>query len=148
VRQPLDFSPNYFRPLALSSLLVQIWVWQANPAPFHAANVLIHLVNAALVCALGLRLLGGRWQGLLAGALYGAHPALVESVAFVSSRYDLLATLFLLLALWLEGRLQGAARVAGVADGVPARPAVQGDRAYPAAGDAPVATGGGLSDGC
>jgi tetratricopeptide (TPR) repeat protein len=115
VRQPLDFSPNYFRPLALSSLLVQIWVWQANPAPFHAANVLIHLVNTALVCALGLRLLRGRWQGLLAGALYGVHPALVESVAFVSSRYDLLATLFLLLALWLEGRLQGAARVAGVA---------------------------------
>jgi tetratricopeptide (TPR) repeat protein len=115
VRQPLDFSPNYFRPLALSSLLVQLWVWKANPAPFHAANVLIHLVNTALVCALGLRLLGGRWQGMLAGALYGVHPALVESVAFVSSRYDLLATLFLLLALWLEGRLQGAARVAGVA---------------------------------
>ena len=63
----------------------------------------------------GARLLGGRWQGVLAGALYGVHPALVESVAFVSSRYDLLATLFLLLALWLEGRLQGAARVAGVA---------------------------------
>ena len=86
VRQPLDFSPNYFRPLALGSLLVQIWIWQANPAPFHAANVLIHLVNTTLVCALGLRLLGGRWQGVLAGALYGAHPALVESVAFVSSR--------------------------------------------------------------
>jgi tetratricopeptide (TPR) repeat protein len=115
VRQPLDFSPNYFRPLALSSLLVQIWVWKANPAPYHAANVLIHLVNTALVCALGLRLLRGRWQGLFAGLLYGVHPALVESIAFVSSRYDLLATLFLLLALWLEGRLQGAARVAGVA---------------------------------
>jgi len=115
VRQPLDFSPNYFRPLALSSLLIQVWVWQANPAPYHAVNVLIHLVNTALVCVLGLRLLGGRWQGLLAGALYGAHPALVESVAFVSSRYDLLATLFLLLALWLEGRLQGVARVVSVA---------------------------------
>ncbi len=114
VRQPLDFSPNYFRPLALSSLLVQLWLWGSNPAPFHAANVLIHLLNTALVSVLGLRLLRGRWYGLLAGALYGVHPALVESVAFVSSRYDLLATLFLLLALWLEGRLQGAARVAGV----------------------------------
>lgn len=111
VRQPLDFSPNYFRPLALSSLLVQLWLWGSNPAPFHAANVLIHLLNTALVGALGLRLLRGRWYGLLAEALYGVHPALVESVAFVSSRYDLLATLFLLLALWLEGRLQGAARV-------------------------------------
>ena len=115
VRQPLDFSPNYFRPLALSSLLVQIWLWRDNPAPFHGANVLIHLLNTALVSALGLRLFRGRWQGLLVGALYGIHPALVESVAFVSSRYDLMATLFLLTALWLEGRLWGAARVGGVA---------------------------------
>ncbi|MGQ9657651.1 MAG: tetratricopeptide repeat protein [Fimbriimonadales bacterium] len=114
VRQPLDFSPNYFRPLALSSLLVQIWVWGANPMPFHAANGVLHLLNTALVCALGRRVLGGRWQGLLVGALYGVHPALVESVAFVSSRYDLMATLFLLLALWLERRLRGAGRVVGV----------------------------------
>lgn len=28
VRQPLDFSPNYFRPLALTTLLMQIWIWQ------------------------------------------------------------------------------------------------------------------------
>ncbi|MEN3001825.1 MAG: hypothetical protein ABDI19_08300, partial [Armatimonadota bacterium] len=40
VRQPLDFSPNYFRPLALSTLLVQIWLWRDNPLPFHLVNVL------------------------------------------------------------------------------------------------------------
>lgn len=114
VRQPLDFSPNYFRPLALSSLLLQIWIWKDAPAPFHAANVLIHLLNTALVAALGLRLMRGRWEGLLAGALYGVHPALIESVAFVSSRYDLTATLFLLTALWLEVRLKGIARLLGV----------------------------------
>ncbi|MCS7209737.1 MAG: tetratricopeptide repeat protein [Fimbriimonadales bacterium] len=114
VSQPLDFSPNYFRPLALSSLLVQIWLWKDNPAPFHAANLQIHLLNTALVMALGLRLLRGHWMGLLAGALYGVHPALVESVAFVSSRYDLTVTLFLLLALWLEGCLRGVARLWGV----------------------------------
>ncbi|MCS7300881.1 MAG: tetratricopeptide repeat protein [Fimbriimonadales bacterium] len=114
VRQPLDFSPNYFRPLALSSLLVQIWIWKDDPAPFHAANVLIHLLNTALVMALGVRLLQGSAWGLLAGALYGVHPALIEGVAFVSSRYDLMTALFLLLALWLEGRLRGAARAVGV----------------------------------
>ncbi len=114
VRQPLDFSPNYWRPLALSSLLVQLWLWQDNPVPFHGANVLLHLLNTALVCALALRLLQGHWLGLLLGMLYGVHPALVESVAFVSSRYDLMATLFLLLALGLEGWLRGTGRVVGV----------------------------------
>jgi tetratricopeptide (TPR) repeat protein len=114
VRQPLDFSPNYFRPLALSTLLVQIWVWKDDPAPFHAANVLIHLLNTALVIALASRLWGASGWALLTGALYGIHPALIESVAFVSSRYDLTMTLCLLFALWLEGRLQGTVRVVGV----------------------------------
>ncbi|MCS7273240.1 MAG: tetratricopeptide repeat protein [Fimbriimonadales bacterium] len=114
VRQPLDFSPNYWRPLALSSLLVQLWVWGDNPAPFHAVNMLLHLLNTALVCTLGLRLAQGHWLGVLLGGLYGVHPALVESVAFVSARYDLMVTLFLLLALWLERRLGGIARIVSV----------------------------------
>lgn len=106
VRQPLDFSPNYFRPLALSSLLVQIWIWRDNPAPFHFVNVLLHLLNTILVIALALRILAGRWYGALVGALYGIHPALVESVAFISSRYDLTATLFMLLGLISLRRLR------------------------------------------
>ncbi|MCS7190823.1 MAG: hypothetical protein NZ843_04390, partial [Fimbriimonadales bacterium] len=114
VSQPLDFSPNYFRPLALSSLLVQIWVWKDNPAPYHLVNVLLHLLNTGLVMALALRVFGGSWQGLLVGALYGIHPALVESVAFISSRYDLTATLFMLLGLWLADRLQGISRIVSV----------------------------------
>jgi hypothetical protein len=115
VRQPLDFSPNYFRPLALSTLLVQIWLWGTNPLPFHLLNVLLHGLNTLLVMVLTARWLrwmgdnphdGGRYRGLslLAGLLYGLHPALTESVAFIASRYDLTVTTFLLLALLFEGR--------------------------------------------
>lgn len=114
MRQPLDFSPNYFRPLALSSLLVQLWIWKDNPAPFHLVNVLLHLLNTSLVMTLAARALEKRWYGLLTGALYGIHPALVESVAFISSRYDLTATLFMLIGLWLAERWQGKMRIAGV----------------------------------
>ncbi len=99
VRQPLDFSPNYFRPLALSTLLVQIWLWKANPAPFHVANGLLHALNTALVMVLAWRLWRHGWVTALAGLLYGLHPALTESVAFIASRYDLTVTTFLLLAL-------------------------------------------------
>lgn len=116
VRQPLDFSPNYFRPLALSTLLVQIWLWGTNPLPFHLLNVLLHGLNTLLVMVLTARWLrwmgdnphdGGRYRGLslLAGLLYGLHPALTESVAFIASRYDLTVTTFLLLALLFEGRV-------------------------------------------
>jgi tetratricopeptide (TPR) repeat protein len=116
VRQPLDFSPNYFRPLALSTQLIQIWVWGNNPLPFHLVNVLLHGLNTLLVMILAARWL--RWMGddthnvgrygglsLLAGLLYGLHPALTESVAFIASRYDLTVTTFLLLALLCEGRV-------------------------------------------
>lgn len=99
VRQPLDFSPNYFRPLALSTLLIQIWLWRDNPMPFHLLNVLLHTLNTALVIALAWRSLRHGWGSLIAGLLYGLHPALTESVAFVASRYDLTVATFLLLAL-------------------------------------------------
>ncbi|MEN3000598.1 MAG: tetratricopeptide repeat protein, partial [Armatimonadota bacterium] len=102
VRQPLDFSPNYFRPLALSTLLVQIWLWRDNPLPFHLVNVLLHGLNTALVMALAWRWLQHRWSSVVAGLLYGLHPALTESVAFVASRYDLTVTTFLLLALLMD----------------------------------------------
>ena len=113
VRQPLDFSPNYFRPLALSTLLIQIWLWGTNPLPFHLLNVLLHGLNTLLVMVLAARWLGKRggiasetsWSmglPMLAGLLYGLHPALTESVAFIASRYDLTVTTFLLLALIFE----------------------------------------------
>ncbi len=114
VRQPLDFSPNYFRPLALTTLLVQIWIWGDNPMPFHLANLLIHLVNILLVFLLARRWFGHGWVAVALSALYGVHPALVESVAFVSSRYDLLTTTFLLMALLFEMSLTGWKRLLGV----------------------------------
>jgi tetratricopeptide (TPR) repeat protein len=99
VRQPLDFSPNYFRPLALSTLLVQIWLWRDNPMPFHLVNVLLHALNTLLVMLLAWRLLRSEWGAIGAGLVYGVHPALTESVAFIASRYDLTFTTFSLLAL-------------------------------------------------
>lgn len=114
ITKPLDFSPNYFRPLALSTLLMQIGVWRDNPMPFHLANALIHLLNTALVMAIVGRWTHRGWAGVLGGLAYGLHPALVESVAFVSSRYDLLMTTFALLAIWLSIVWQGWKRAVGV----------------------------------
>ncbi len=112
--QPLDFSPNYFRPFALLTLIAQLWIWQDNPLPFHLANVLIHLVNTLLVMALISRWTQHGWAGAIGGLAYGIHPALVESVAFVSSRYDLVMTTFALLTVWFSLVAHGWKRVVGV----------------------------------
>jgi tetratricopeptide (TPR) repeat protein len=100
-----------FRPLALLTFALQLWAGQFDPKPFHFANLLLHALNSALVVLLAWRLLGrGSSSGfraataLACGLLYGLHPALTEPVAWIAvGRFDLLMTLFLLLALSLDG---------------------------------------------
>lgn len=103
--QPFVLSPNYFRPLALLTFVAELRLGGLNPLIFHATNLLLHAINTTLVVLLAWRLIASparllqRTLALLAGLLYGLHPALIEGVAFISSRFDLLVTLFLLLAL-------------------------------------------------
>ena len=65
---------------------------------FHADNVLLHLVNIGLVFALASSAVP-QWPALFGAALFALHPLQVESVAYISSRADLVATACVLLAL-------------------------------------------------
>ena len=114
--RPFLLSPNYYRPLAVATFLAKLRLFGLNPAAFHLTNLLLHALNAALVGALAARLTGARGAradgrrllpALAAGLLYAAHPALVESVGFISARFDLLMTTLLLATLNLEQRLTG-----------------------------------------
>jgi len=98
-----------FRPLTLLSYAVQLWAGQTDPAPFHVANLLIHAVNVILVTLLAYHMFGrnspagvGAASVLLCGLVYGLHPALTEPVLWIAGRFDLLMTMFLLLALLLD----------------------------------------------
>lgn len=101
-----QFSPDYYRPLTIASLLLDRAVGQGRPFPFHLSVVLFHAFTSALVCAVGLRLLGsdrrGRFGAFACGALFAAHPIHTESVAWVAGRSDVLATGFLLSAFLLH----------------------------------------------
>lgn len=97
-----QFSPDYYRPVTMASLLLDRAVGQGRPLPFHLSVVLFHAVTSALVCAAALRWLGsdgpGRLGALGCGALFAVHPIHTESVAWVAGRSDVLATAFLLAA--------------------------------------------------
>ncbi len=107
-------SPNYFRPLALLTFVAELGLWGINPTPFHLTNVLLHVLNTVLVTLLATHIFGlVRTSGLrpllpalAAGLLYGCHPAILEGVAFISGRFDLLMTTFLLLALLADGKVR------------------------------------------
>lgn len=99
-------SRNYYRPVPLMTLIVQALGEGPDARLLHLANVLVHAFNTMLVGILCLRLgtrvaHSGRsgWIAALAALLYGLHPANIEVVAWISGRFDLLVTTFLLLTL-------------------------------------------------
>ena len=75
----------------------QVGAW--SPGAFHRTNVFVHVL-ACVVFALLLALLGLPVVAVVLGAAWFAvMPAHVESVAWISGRTDLMAVLFVLLAL-------------------------------------------------
>jgi tetratricopeptide (TPR) repeat protein len=93
-------------PLTWLSLALDHALWGMNPRGYHATNVLLHAVNAALVVLVARRLLGPLPLpgALAAGLVFGLHPLRVESVAWVTERRDVLSLGFALLAVlaWLR----------------------------------------------
>ncbi|HUJ72505.1 MAG TPA: tetratricopeptide repeat protein [Verrucomicrobiae bacterium] len=92
-------SPRVSRyyPLTLTSFWVERRLWGLNPLPYHAVNILVHGVNAALLFILLRRLrIPGAWA---AAALWAVHPVCVESVAWVTELKNVQSGLFFFLAL-------------------------------------------------
>ncbi|HTJ97519.1 MAG TPA: tetratricopeptide repeat protein [Rhodocyclaceae bacterium] len=114
ILEPLFVSRNYFRPLPLLMFVAEARIGDLNPFVFHLVNVLLHALNVTLLVLLARTLLPqdrrGMWLASAAGLLFGLHPALVESVAWISDRFDLLMTTWILLALWCERHMQASWR--------------------------------------
>ena len=103
--EPLVFLSDYYRPVTSSTYILQNHLLGLNPVYLHATSLAIHIANTVLVSIL-CRTLVRHWQNkdearylpLIAGLVYALHPALIESVAWISGRYDQLVTFFLLSA--------------------------------------------------
>lgn len=74
------------------------------PFAFHLTNVFLHVLNSMLVVLLAAALSRRIVIGGLVGLLFATHPMAMESVAWVSGRMILLATLFSLVVLILAVR--------------------------------------------
>jgi len=85
-------------PLSLLSFACEHARWGFYPFVFHRHNLLLHLMNVALVVWLARAFGLSRAAGLLAGLIFGVHPMHVESVAWVTERKDVLYSVFYLVA--------------------------------------------------
>ena len=99
---------GYYRPVSLISMWINSPTGEPSPLAYHLGNILLHVINCLLVFQL-LKLLlppgSGPWLGAL---IFAVHPVHSESVAFVSGRTDLLASLFILLVVILWYRSYGS----------------------------------------
>jgi hypothetical protein len=96
-----DIGPNKsieFFPVRDTVYWVLFKAFGADPAPFHAANLALHLLVAWLVLALGRKFLSAEIAAFGA-LLFAAHPVHVESISWVSGLKDPLFSAFTLLSL-------------------------------------------------
>ncbi|MEI6667375.1 MAG: hypothetical protein WCP29_04400 [Acidobacteriota bacterium] len=91
---------EYFRPVAFLSFAADWQLWGRSPAGYHATALCLHALNALLVFVLSRRLMG-TWAALAAASLFALHPSNHEAVFWVSARFDLLATAWMLTGLYV-----------------------------------------------
>ena len=88
---------GYYRPLVSLSLMADFLLWGPRPFGFHLTNLLLHAAVSVLVLFFVARVFPRRPGAALVSALvFAVHPVHTESVAWISGRTDLSATLLML----------------------------------------------------
>lgn len=77
------------------------WIWGGWPAGMHATSLLLHGLASLLAAWAALALTRSRRAALICGLIFAVHPVHTEAVASIAYRKDILAAIFVLLALIL-----------------------------------------------
>jgi tetratricopeptide (TPR) repeat protein len=93
---------RYYRPFHILSFRLDHLIWQQEAAGYHLTNYLLHGLNSLLFFSI-LKSLATPFRISIYYALPGAllfalHPLTCESVAWISGRTDLIASLFCFIA--------------------------------------------------
>jgi hypothetical protein len=105
--RPFLYDFVYFRPLAILTFYMDVFIAGYNPGFSHGVNLVLHILNSILVFFICRCILDktGRsasiYPPFFAALLYAIHPAMTEVAAWISGRFDLLATFFILSATWV-----------------------------------------------
>jgi hypothetical protein len=92
----------YYRPVALFSYSLDMFLTGFSPAGMHIINMTLHVANAAIVFFIARRLLKESSEislkPLVCSLLFALHPAATEAVSLLAGRTDLVACFFVLLS--------------------------------------------------
>jgi hypothetical protein len=87
----------YYRPVTTASLLADHALFGLQASGYHLQNLLLHVLNGALVLAVLRRLGAGAGVAVWGALLFVLHPATPNAVAWPAARSDVLAGFFTLL---------------------------------------------------
>ncbi len=91
-----------YYPLTGTTFWIDYQLWGFNSLPYHLENVFLHMGSVLLFWRILKRLeVPG---ALLAAALLALHPLMVESVAWITERKNVLSLVLFLAAFWSYGR--------------------------------------------
>ena len=86
-------------PLVTISYMADCQFFGLNPRGHHGSNLAFHVANTVLLFLLLRSMTGSVWGSAFAAALFGVHPINAGTVAWISSRKDVLSTFLGLLTL-------------------------------------------------
>jgi hypothetical protein len=89
-----------FHPLTGLSHILDCQLFGLKPGMHHLANLLFHIVNTLLLFIVLWQMTDARWQSAFVAALFALHPMHVEPVVWISSRKDVLSTMFMMLTIY------------------------------------------------
>jgi Flp pilus assembly protein TadD len=93
-----------WHPLTTLSHMLDCQVFGLEPGWHHLVNVLLHALDTVLLFHLVRRLTGRTAPSALVAAVFGFHPAHVESVAWISERKDVLSAFLFIVTLFAYRR--------------------------------------------
>jgi hypothetical protein len=89
----------FYRPFGMSFWWLSYQLFGLNPTLHNLLNLFLHILNTFIFYLMLLELSGRRnWVNYLVSLLFLCHPISVSTTLWLSDRFDLLATLFILLA--------------------------------------------------
>jgi tetratricopeptide (TPR) repeat protein len=95
----LDNGISYWHPLTWLSLFLDYQLFGLQPAGYHLENLVIHIVNSALLFYILNKITGRLRPSFFVALLFALHPINVETVAWAIERKTLLSSLFWMLSI-------------------------------------------------
>ncbi len=94
------YHTGYYRPLINISYYIDYQIWGMNPKGFRTTSLILHVLSCFVLFNLLIMLIKERYVAFLLTLLFALHPVNTEAVSWITSRNNIVVTLFGLSSLY------------------------------------------------